>query len=212
MKLFSVSPERISHQYESPSPFPTDETPYPEPMPTINSQTYSVVTRPPYRHNQSAPVPQQRPYTFYDTFQSTIPKEPPPPPQLQQPIRQNYTHVVPGESQHNYNDDPYYEAYTRPQSLPVESNYFQPIQDPLQALYGNPTPIYSQPQIPTIVNNDNDLDGIKTFDLGNLINRIQQDYVNNVRPYVSSVKFIEDDQPLTSDGFATPTRSRQSLS
>jgi hypothetical protein len=208
MILFSTSPERISRHYESPSPIQTNERPNPEPSSTINSQNYSAATRPPYRHNHYYQPPQQRPFSTYDTFQSTIPKEQP-------PIRPNYTQVVPGES-HTYDDDPYYQAYARPQSLPLEPNYFQPIQDPLQALYGNPIPIYpqtqTQTQMPTIVNNDNNLDGVKAFDLGNLINTIQQDYLNNVRPYVSSVQFIEDDRSLANMGLVTPSRSRKGLS
>lgn len=37
---------------------------------------------------------------------------------------------------------------------------------------------------------------MQPFDLGNLIGRIQQDYVDNARPYVSSIQFI--DSPQTS--------------
>jgi hypothetical protein len=50
---------------------------------------------------------------------------------------------------------------------------------------------------------------MQPFDLGNLINRIQQDYLNNVRPYVSSVQFVENEQSLTNLGFLTSTTTRK---
>jgi hypothetical protein len=198
--MFSTSPERVSHNYQPPSPIQIDERPKREPSPLINSQNYSTATRPPYRYHQQQQQQQQQPVSTYDTFQSRIKREQP-------SIKTNYTQVIPGES-YTYDDDPFYQSYQSQQSLPSQSNYFQPIRDPLEALYRSSAPIYSQQQIPMTVNN-NTLDGMQAFDLGNLINRIQQDYLNNVRPYVSSVQFVEDDQNLANIGVVTPSTRRK---
>lgn len=200
--MFSTSPERVYHHYESPSPVQISERSKPEPSSPNNSQkSYSTVPRPPFRHHQYQQQPQQRLTPTYDTFQSRIKQEQP-------SIKANYTQVIPGES-YTYDDDPYYQSYASQRSLPLNSNHFQPIQDPLEALYRNSAPIYSQPQMPSTVNNSTD--GMQPFDLGNLINRIQQDYLNNVRPYVSSVQFIEDEQNLASIGVFTPSTARKSF-
>jgi hypothetical protein len=55
----------------------------------------------------------------------------------------------------------------------------------------------------------NDATSLQPFDLGNLINRIQQDYLSNVQPYVSSVQFIENNRSLADIGFITPATSRK---
>jgi hypothetical protein len=54
-----------------------------------------------------------------------------------------------------------------------------------------------------------DTNSMQPFDLGNLINRIQQDYLDNVRPYVSSVQFVQNEQNLANIGFLTPSTNRK---
>ena len=65
---------------------------------------------------------------------------------------------------------------------------------------------------PQTSNTTNSIDDIKAFDLGSLINRIQQDYMDNVRPYVSSVQYIESNQTLANSGFITPSTNRKGFS
>ncbi|CAF4587215.1 unnamed protein product [Rotaria socialis] len=87
------------------------------------------------------------------------------------------------------------------------SNYFQPIQDPLEALMMGSSQGYYQEQPPTTTSADtNDL---QPFDLGNLISRIQQDYAENVRPYVSSVQFVETNPSVVNLGYITPAGTRK---
>lgn len=96
--------------------------------------------------------------------------------------------------------------------LPSNLNYFQPIQDPLEALYQQSTQGYPQEQIPLTMNSNynNQMDDMHAFDLGNLINRIQEDYLSNVRPYVASVEFIENEQNSMNMDLINPSSSRQS--
>ena len=91
--------------------------------------------------------------------------------------------------------------------MPSNSNYFQPIRDPLEALYQQSTQAYPQEQIPLT----NHTDEMHAFDLGNLIDRIQEDYLNNVRPYVSSVEFIENEPNSASMGMINSSTGLQSM-
>ncbi len=126
---------------------------------------------------------------------------------IKTPHQVNYTKPIPGAS-YTSDDDRYFKSYDRPPIL-QNTNYFQPIQDPLEVLYRNSSQTYAQQQIPIAINNNNTSDSMQPFDLGNLINRIQQDYLNNVRPYVSSVQFVENEQSLTNLGFLTSTTTRK---
>jgi len=67
----------------------------------------------------------------------------------------------------------------------------------------------TQQQIPTSISTNRS--GVQPFDLGNLIGRIQEDYLNNVRPYVSSVEFIETELSLANIGLITPSNTRKGL-
>lgn len=114
-------------------------------------------------------------------------------------------------------ENTYFESYQRqppPPSAIKNLNYFQPIQDPLEVLYKNATQgYYQQPtkqQIPTTYETPSS--GMQPFDLGNLINRIQEDYVNNARPFVSSIQFIQSEQNLASMGLITPSTGRRGFS
>lgn len=127
-----------------------------------------------------------------------------------------YPQTAPGEIYiSDEEDNTYYESYKREQqqqpSVIRNLNYFQPIQDPLEALYKNssqgfyqqPPPPPQQQQIPRST------DGMQPFDLGNLINRIQEDYVNSARPYVSSIQFVQSEQNLANMGLITPSTNRK---
>jgi hypothetical protein len=89
------------------------------------------------------------------------------------------------------------------------SNYFRPIQDPLEVLFKDAPQEYIQQQIPTTI--ETNVNGLQAFDLGSLISRIQQDYADNARPYVSSVQFVEHNQSLANIGFLTPAVNRKGL-
>jgi hypothetical protein len=89
------------------------------------------------------------------------------------------------------------------------SNYFRPIQDPLDVLFKDAPQEYIQQQMPTTI--ETNVNGLQAFDLGSLISRIQQDYADNARPYVSSVQFVENNQSLANIGFLTPAVNRKGL-
>ena len=54
---------------------------------------------------------------------------------------------------------------------------------------------------------------LQSFDLGNLINRIQEDYLQTVRPYVASVQFVETNPQfngtINAAAHAAPLSSQQ---
>jgi len=127
------------------------------------------------------------------------------------PKKTNPTQIIPGES-YRSDRNSYFDSYEKQKSVsPLRNiNYFQPIQDPLEAMYKSSSQgYYQQPQqqIPTSINTNTS--GLQPFDLGNLIGRIQEDYLNNIRPYVSSVEFIESELNLAHVGLITPPTTRK---
>jgi hypothetical protein len=129
------------------------------------------------------------------------------------PKKTNSTQIIPGES-YISDRNPRFDSYERQKPVsPLRNlNYFQPIQDPLEALYKSSSQGYyqqQQQQIPTSINTN--ISGVQPFDLGNLIGRIQEDYLNNIRPYVSSVEFIESELNLANVGLITPSTTRKGL-
>ena len=121
---------------------------------------------------------------------------------------------MPDKSYQPSHSNPYIGLYDKPnisshyqqplQNVADEtSNYFRPVRDPLEELLQNSPQLQPEQRKPIpIYTNMNE---IQPFDLGNLINRIQQDYVDNVRPYVSGVEFIENGQNLSNIDLITPT-------
>lgn len=89
------------------------------------------------------------------------------------------------------------------------SKYFKPIQDPIEELITNSTKGYYEQ--PSSRKNYGEVNGVQPFDLGNLISRIQQDYVENVRPYVSSIQFVESNPNVISLGFVSQPDNRKSF-
>jgi hypothetical protein len=72
---------------------------------------------------------------------------------------------------------------------------------------------YIQHGIPLQTSNTtNNINDMQAFDLGSLINRIQQDYMDNVRPYVSSVQYVESNQTLANIGLLTSPPNRKGFS
>ena len=194
---FSSSPERVSNNVRE-QPTRIDDRTQREPA------YYSTVTRSADRPQQrSADRPQQqRPVapSTYDTFQSKPKKKP-------SSNRTNYSQISSGEP-HQFPEN----FYVSGKPLRTNTNYFQPIRDPLEVLYPNSVETYPQGQIPMTINQNNDnTNGMHSFDLGNLINRIQDDYLSNVRPYVSSVEFIETELNRSGMGLMDPSTNRQSL-
>jgi hypothetical protein len=203
--VFFSSPPKVQNNYRPPPVQINDE-----PRHEQSRNNYSTVVGP-QNHQQNSST-RQRPISSYDTSQyNTQPK--------QIPINPSYTHRIPGES-YPSDEDPYFDPYEKRQQPPPSSplrnlNHFQPIRDPLEALYTNSSQGYYQQQqqqqhTPTSINYNTG--GIQPFDLGNLINRIQQDYLDNARPYVSSVQFIQTEQNLANIGLITPSTNRKSLS
>ncbi|CAF3757459.1 unnamed protein product [Rotaria magnacalcarata] len=120
------------------------------------------------------------------------------------------------DSDYDYEEDeveqaPYLKFYNPiipPQNTTSQSsNYFQPIQDPLEVLMTGSSQGYYQGQPPTTTYADTN--NLQPFDLGNLISRIQQDYTENVRPYVSSVQFVETNPSVVNLGYITPASTRK---
>jgi hypothetical protein len=132
-----------------------------------------------------------------------------------------FTQVVPGKL-YTLNDDPLYLLYDRQNVVPPNlqkpstttfqpSNNFQTNPDPLTVFYTNTSQRYPQQSIPTTTNTTSN--GVQPFDLGNLIRRVQQDYLREIQPFVTSVKFVEKDrefgQGIADIGFTTPVTVRK---
>jgi hypothetical protein len=107
--------------------------------------------------------------------------------------------------------------HTPSQEQPMFSTTFQPanhfknIQDPLTEIFNKTFTEYSSPSLSTKSNGN--LPALPPFDLGHLIKRVQQDYLREIQPFVSSVKFIDKDreygQSLDDVGFTTPISVRR---
>ena len=103
-------------------------------------------------------------------------------------------------------------AYDQPIPSPYQaSNYFQPIPDPLEDLLKTRPQTYTQVSAPAstgVYTAD-----LRSFDLGSLLNRIQDDYVQNIRPFVASVQYVETNPALggalTGIGPVTPGITRR---
>jgi hypothetical protein len=97
------------------------------------------------------------------------------------------------------------------QQQPSFTTTFQPSSQPSTVLYTNASQRYPQQQIPLTTNPNPNIG--EPFDLGNLIKRVQQDYLREIQPFVSSVKFVEKDreygQSLADVGFITPVTVRK---
>jgi len=194
-KLFSVPPQIVPNYSRPPVVQFNDK----------QSRNYATVTRPQNYQQQSST--RQQPLPNYDIFQRSTSEKP-------MPKKTNPTQIIPGES-YISDRNPHFDSYERQKLVsPLRNlNYFQPIQDPLEALYKSSSQGYyqqqQQQQIPTSINTN--ISGIQPFDLGNLIGRIQEDYLNNIRPYVSSVEFIESELNLANVGLITPSTTRKGL-
>ncbi|CAF1287424.1 unnamed protein product, partial [Didymodactylos carnosus] len=201
------TPQKVSNNRRSPAR--VNRTTHAQPSST-NSHTYSTLTRPttrqiPHSHDHNRYSPTRHQTSSYDSFQHAIP--------LQQQAfgKENHAEIVLGKL-YTPDNDLFLELYDRQRSPSHNtayriSDYFQSTQDPLKVLLKNSSERYPQQQIP--ITTDTDLTGMQPFDLGNIMNRIQQDYLDNVRPYVSSVKFVDNDQSLADIGFITPATTRR---
>ncbi|CAF0950629.1 unnamed protein product [Rotaria sordida] len=178
-----------------------------------DSHHYSAATRS-RTHNQHS-SPNRQPLITHNRYQ------------YDSPPKQRYNNISPtqiilsGESytiDDKVNNDSYLNSYDKQntsshyqqQSYNISNpstNYFQPIKDPLEDLFKNSSQKYYQQQIP--MKDYTNTNSIQAFDLGNLIHRIQQDYMDNARPYVSSIEYIENSQNLANIGLTTPVTSRQ---
>ncbi len=216
------------------------------PSSTTNSHNYSTIIRTnsgetsqtqttvkPYNNKNSQQKTRTQPATSYDSFQHVVP----PPQQQQQQQSQtsvavktksgNVAQVVPGKL-YTFNDDPLYTLYEKQNTVPLNSQKsaivtttFQPstntytVTDPLSILFtrASKNPPQQSKQPPTTDKNSN---GIPSFDLGNLIKRVQQDYLHEIQPFVTSVKFVDKDteygQSLTDVDFTTPVRIEKGFS
>lgn len=178
----------------------------------------------------------RQPASAYDNFQRTVPSSQNPqsqqvPYQSTIPVQVqngNLAQVVPGKL-YNLDEDPLHLLYDRqnpvapPKQQTTFNSTFQPAtnfpagNNPSIVMYTNTsqrTPLQSVP-IATNVNPTTNPNhgGMPPFDLGNLIKRVQQDYLREIQPFVSSVKFVEKDreygQSLADIGFTTPVSVRK---
>lgn len=214
------SSSTTAHNYSTIIRPTTEQTPQTQINPNYNNDN---------RNGQTST--RSRPATTYDSFQHAIP----PPQQQQRPKSQvsvpiktkngNFAQVVPGQL-YTLDDDPLHLLYDRqkfvvpppPQQQPSFNTTFQPSNnfptvslDPLTVIYTNASQRYPQQSIP--ITTETNINGIQPFDLGNLIKRVQQDYLREIQPFVSSVKFVEKDseygQSLADIGFTTPVTVRK---
>ena len=212
------------------------------PPPSTASHNYSTIIRPNTGQMPSAPTQMNnnnnnsgvrneqppthsRPTTNYDSFQHVIPPVQQQQSQRSVPIQTKNGHhaqVVPGKL-YNLNDDPLHLLYDRQLPAPFNpqqpnfattfqpSNNFQAPPNLSHVIYANTTQQYPQQPIPISTNPN--VNGSQQFDLGELIKRVQQDYLREIQPFVSSVKFVEKDreygQSLADVGFVTPVTVRK---
>ncbi|CAF1302468.1 unnamed protein product [Adineta steineri] len=200
----------------------------------IRPNTGSLPQSPPQMNNNMQSSTYPRASNNYNNFQHNIPQ---PQQQQQQPQSKpavtiktknnQVTQVVPGKL-YTLDDDPLHLLFDK--QNPVSSNSypsvqqpssfqstFQPsannqnIQDPLSSLFTNTSQRY--PQQSGSITTDSNPNGMHPFDLGNLIKRVQEDYLREIQPFVSSVKFVEKDkefgQNLNDIGFTTPVTVRK---
>ncbi len=215
-------------------PVSTFQTTVPPPSSSTASHNYSTIIRPNtgqtpqtqtqiennnnnIRNGQTST--RSRPTTNYDSFHHVIPPVQQQQPQESVPIKTkngNFAQVVPGKL-YNLDDDPLHLLYDRQNTAPINTQQpsfkttFQPTSQPMTTMYTNASQRYPHQPIPITTNpNPN---GAQPFDLGNLIKRVQQDYLREIQPFVSSVKFVEKDreygQSLADIGFITPVTVRK---
>ncbi|CAF0842808.1 unnamed protein product [Adineta steineri] len=183
-----------------------NDRPRREQIPPVNSRNYSQTTRS-YNHTSHSP-PQRRPVTTYDSFHHVNSQQ-------RQPINKpKHAHFISGESYSSEDDDNTYSAlYEKSKSshktTHQQPNYFRPIQDPLDVLFKDSPQEYIQYEMPTKPAYTAETNSLQPFDLSSLIERIQQDYADNARPYVSSVQFVQHNQSLANIGFLTPATNRK---
>ncbi|CAF3735659.1 unnamed protein product [Rotaria socialis] len=199
-----------------------DRRRYDQQQPSSDSRNHSAANRS-RNHSQHSSSASQRSTNTYDRDQYEPKKKyTPGKPNSTKRIRPIETYAHEDDDYDDYDDyeedeeeeveqAPYLKFYNPripPQNTTSQpSNYFQPIQDPLEALMMGSSQGYYQEQPPTTTSADtNDL---QPFDLGNLISRIQQDYAENVRPYVSSVQFVETNPSVVNLGYITPAGTRK---
>ncbi|CAF3287175.1 unnamed protein product [Rotaria sp. Silwood2] len=183
-------------------------------------------------NNHSQPPTRSQPEAVYNSIQYAIsPQQPQQKPQSSIPIKTktgNVAQVVPGKL-YTLLDDPLHIFYDRQYPTPSQtkppsqqqqpsfqttfqpSNNFQTTQDPLVTMFTNaPT---RNPQQPMATTTDNNSNGVQPFNLESLIKRVQQDYYQEIKPFVSSVRFVEKDreygQSLADIGFVTPISVRR---
>ncbi|CAM4790526.1 unnamed protein product [Rotaria magnacalcarata] len=186
-------------------------------QPLSDSRNHSAANRS-RNHSQHSSSASQRSTNTYDRVQYEPRKKyTPGKPNSTKRIRPVETYAPEDDdSDYDYEEDeveqaPYLKFYNPivpPQNTTSQSsNYFQPIQDPLEVLMTGSSQGYYQGQPPTTTYADTN--NLQPFDLGNLISRIQQDYTENVRPYVSSVQFVETNPSVVNLGYITPASTRK---
>ncbi|CAF0881786.1 unnamed protein product [Rotaria sordida] len=190
-------------------------------------------------NNNSQPSTRSHPQTLYDTIQyANVPRQPEQKPQTSASVKTNngnLNQVVPGKL-YTVHDDPLHLFYDRQYSNSSKtksssqqqqqqqqqpsfqttfqpSNNFQTTQDPLLSVFTNePRRNPQQPTSATTTTHNNS-NGMPSLDLESLIKRVQQDYYQQIQPFVSSVRFVQKDseygQGLADIGFITPISVRR---
>ncbi|CAF3294347.1 unnamed protein product [Rotaria socialis] len=194
----------------------------------------NAVTNDTYGNNKYTNIPTRssRPLNNYDSFQHNAPirqsEQNPPPPHI--PVKTkdgNVAQVVPGRL-YTLTDDPLHLLYDRQysntsnatsfsQSKPSAqttfqpSNHFETPQEHVTNVFANTS--NTNAQKPTLRTTDGNYNGMQSFDLANLIKNVQQDYLREIQPFVSSAKFVQKDsefgQNVGNIDFVAPVTVRQ---
>lgn len=134
--------------------------------------------------------------------------------------RHHTTHLIEGQW-HTIDQDPLDIFYEREKPVmdPKQEmiSTFQPSNisaqqnDPLTMILSSFSTNYKPSQIDTKMNQN--VDPTQSFDLANVIRNVQQDYLRQIQPYVSSVKIIDRDklfgEQLSDVNFVTPVSMRK---
>ncbi|CAF1304717.1 unnamed protein product [Rotaria sp. Silwood1] len=192
-------------------------------------QIFQTNTQTNNNNNNSQPFIRSHPEVNYDSTQYANSSQKPQPSASINSRNGNFPSVVPGKL-YALVDDPLHIFYDRqyPTSsktkLPSQqqqqpsfqttfqpSNNFQTTQDPSVSVFTSTSRRNPQQPIPTTINKNSN--GLESLNLENLIKRVQQDYYQEIKPYVSSVRFVEKDreygQSLADIGFITPISVRR---
>ena len=160
-------------------------------------------------NNNSRPLQRPTSATTYDSFQH-ITSSAHSQPKYQKPVfnekkTENFSQLT-SDKLYTFNEIPFDVLYDRVESVPSKSqpsseqegpfkstfqplNNFPTVPDPSRAMFTDASE--KNRRQPIQITTDKNTDGMQPPNLGSIIKKIQQDYLREIHPFVSSVRFVE---------------------